>query len=150
MYTLLCLKWITSKDLSTWNSAQCHVAGWMGVEFGGEWIHVHPSVYVWLSPFAAHLKLSQHCKSAIPQYKICLKKKKRRRRRREEGRIERIKQHVLPTIQFYLQYTQKGIQGKDQEWGTLCPEKTSRTGPQIVRQFQKEISWIRILASSHT
>ena len=25
--------------------------------FGGEWIHV----YVWLSPFAVHLKLSQHC-----------------------------------------------------------------------------------------
>ena len=24
---------------------------------GGEWIHV----YVWLSPFAIHLKLSQHC-----------------------------------------------------------------------------------------
>ena len=39
------------------NSAQCHVAAWMGGEFGGEWIHV----YVWLSPFAVHLKLSQHC-----------------------------------------------------------------------------------------
>ena len=25
--------------------------------FGGEWIHV----YVWLSPFTVHLKLSQHC-----------------------------------------------------------------------------------------
>ena len=29
----------------------------MGGEFGGEWIHV----CVWLSPFAVHLKLSQHC-----------------------------------------------------------------------------------------
>ena len=29
----------------------------------GEWIHV----YVWVSPFV--VKLSQHCKSAIPQYK---------------------------------------------------------------------------------
>ena len=29
---------------STWNSAQCYVAGWMGEEFGEEWIHV----YVWL------------------------------------------------------------------------------------------------------
>ena len=50
---------ITSKDLlySTGNSAQCHVAAWMGGEFGGEWIHV----YVWLSRFAVHLKLSQHC-----------------------------------------------------------------------------------------
>ena len=36
------------------NSAQCYVAAWMGGEFGGEWIHV----YVWLSPFAVHLKLS--------------------------------------------------------------------------------------------
>ena len=30
---------------------------WMGGEFGGNWIHV----YVWLSPFTVHLKLSQHC-----------------------------------------------------------------------------------------
>ena len=31
-YTLLHLKWITNKDLlySTGNSAQCHVAAWMG------------------------------------------------------------------------------------------------------------------------
>ena len=44
---LLCLKWITNKDLwcSTWNSAQCYVAAWMGGEFGGDWIHL----YVWLS-----------------------------------------------------------------------------------------------------
>ena len=58
MYTLLYLKWMTNKDLlySTGNSAQCYVAAWMGREFGGEWIHV----YVWLSPFAVHLKLSQH------------------------------------------------------------------------------------------
>ena len=39
------------------NSAQCYKATWMGGEFGGEWIHV----CVWLSPFAVHLKLSQHC-----------------------------------------------------------------------------------------
>ena len=40
MYTLLNFKWITNKDLlySTWNSAQCYVAAWMGGEFGGEWI----------------------------------------------------------------------------------------------------------------
>jgi len=37
------------------------VAAWMGGEFGGEWIHV----YVWLSPFAVHLKLSQHSQLAI-------------------------------------------------------------------------------------
>ena len=59
MYTLLCLKWITNKDLlySTGNSAQCDVSAWMGEGFGGEWIHV----YVRLSPSAVHLKLSQHC-----------------------------------------------------------------------------------------
>ena len=59
MYTLLYLKWIINKVLlySMRNSAQCYVAAWMGAEFGGEWTHV----YVWLSPFAVHLKLSQHC-----------------------------------------------------------------------------------------
>ena len=41
---------------STWNSAQCCVAAWMGGEFTEEWAHV----YVWLRPFAVHLKLSQH------------------------------------------------------------------------------------------
>ena len=34
---------------------------WMRGEFGGEWIHV----YVWLSSFSVHLKLSHHCYSAI-------------------------------------------------------------------------------------
>ena len=59
MYTLQRFKWITSKNLlySTWNSAQCDAAAWMGEEFGGEWIHV----YIWLSSFAVYLKLSQHC-----------------------------------------------------------------------------------------
>ena len=58
-YTVLCLKWITNKDLlySTGNSAQCYVAAWMAGEFGREWIHV----YVWVNPFAVHLKVSQHC-----------------------------------------------------------------------------------------
>ena len=59
MYTLLYLKWKTDKDLlySTWNSAQFYVATWMAGEAGEEWMYV----YVWLSPFAVHLKLSQHC-----------------------------------------------------------------------------------------
>ena len=67
-YTLLYLQQITNKDLlySTGNSAQCYVAVWMGGKFGGEWIHAQ----VWLSPFAIHLKLSQHCKLAILQCKI--------------------------------------------------------------------------------
>jgi len=42
------------------------VAAWMGGELGGEWMHQD----VWPSPFAAHLKLSQHCQSAMRQYKI--------------------------------------------------------------------------------
>ena len=74
MYTLLWLKWITSKDTlyGTWSAAQCYVAAWMGRESGGEWIHVS----VRLSPSAVHLKLPQHCSSAIPQYKIKFKIKK--------------------------------------------------------------------------
>ena len=58
MYTLLYLKWIINKDLlySTGNFAQCYVAARIGAESGGEWIHV----CVWVSPFAVHLKLSQH------------------------------------------------------------------------------------------
>ena len=38
MYTLLYLKWVANKDLlySTWNSAQCYVATWMGGEIRGE------------------------------------------------------------------------------------------------------------------
>lgn len=35
-------------------------------KFGGEWLQV----YVWLSPLAVPLKLSQRCSSAILQYKI--------------------------------------------------------------------------------
>ena len=46
-YTLLYLKWITSRDLlyRSWNSIQCYMAVWMGGEFGEEWIHV----YAWLT-----------------------------------------------------------------------------------------------------
>ena len=59
MDTLLCLTWRTSKDLldSTGDSAPCHAVAWMGGESGGEGIRV----YGWLSPFAVHLKSSQHC-----------------------------------------------------------------------------------------
>ena len=41
-----------------------------GGEFGGEWIHV----YVWLSLFTVHLKLSQQCQLVVFQYKIKVKK----------------------------------------------------------------------------
>ena len=55
----LTILWITHKDLlyNTANSAQCYMAVWMGGKFGGEWIYV----YVWLSLFVVHLRLSQHC-----------------------------------------------------------------------------------------
>ena len=47
MDTWLHLTWGTNKDLldSTGNSAQCHVAAWMGGEFGGEGIHVYPCIH---------------------------------------------------------------------------------------------------------
>ena len=59
MYTLLYLKWKANKVLlySMGNSAQFNVAASMEGEFGKEWIHV----YLRLSSFALHLKLSQHC-----------------------------------------------------------------------------------------
>ena len=55
-FTRLCLKWVTNKDLlySTGNSAQSYVAAWMGAEFGVR-------ACVWLSPFAVHQRLFQHC-----------------------------------------------------------------------------------------
>ena len=61
IYTLLYLQWVANKDLlySTGSSAQCFVGAWMGREFGGKWM----DVYVWLGPFAAHLKPSQCCSS---------------------------------------------------------------------------------------
>ena len=76
MCALLYLKWITKKDLlySIWNSAQCYVAAWMEGGFGGR---MEMCVCVWMSPFAVHLKLSQHCELAICQYKMFLVLKKR-------------------------------------------------------------------------
>ena len=44
MCTLLYLKWMTNKDLlySTWNSAQCHVAAWMGAGLGeNEYMYIY-------------------------------------------------------------------------------------------------------------
>ena len=57
--TLLYFKWITNKDLlqSTWTSAQCYVAAWMGGELGGEWTYV----YARLSSLSVHLKLPPYC-----------------------------------------------------------------------------------------
>ena len=79
-YTLLYFKCITSKDLlyRTWNSAQGYVPAWTGGGFGRERI----PVYVWLSPFAAHLKLPQHCQSTVPQYRIKSSQEKRKQERK--------------------------------------------------------------------
>ena len=49
---------------------------------GGEWVHV----YVWRSPFAVHLRLFQHCSSAIFQYKI------------KSLRINKNKNHAYETL----------------------------------------------------
>ena len=68
LYTLLYLTWMTNKGLlyGTENSAQHYMTAWMGGEAKGEWVHA----YVWLRPFAVHLKLSQPCSLAIFQSKI--------------------------------------------------------------------------------
>ena len=50
-------EWKTRSYYTVQETAQGYVAVLMGGEFGGEWI----IVYVWLSPFAVHLKLLQHC-----------------------------------------------------------------------------------------
>ena len=73
MYTLPHLKWITNKILlnSTWNSVQCYVAAWMGVEFGGEWIHV----YVWLSPFTLYYNIANWLYTPIQHKKFDMFKK---------------------------------------------------------------------------
>ena len=74
MYTLLYSKWITNKDLlySTWNSAHCYVPAWMGGGVGGR---TDTCMYVWLSPFTVHLKLSQHCYTTIQNKKFKVKEK---------------------------------------------------------------------------
>ena len=91
--SLLYLEWTTNRDLlnSTGNSAQCYVAAWMGGTFRGEWIH---------TPFYVHLKLSQHCKSAIPQYKIkSLKTIWSQQGREKVGRPEKV---VLNHIYYHM------------------------------------------------
>ena len=44
-----------------------------------------------------------------------------------------------------LQHTLKGVQGRDQEWSTLCSEKTWQNRPSV-RYFQKKLA--QFLASS--
>ena len=57
IYTSLYFKWITNKVLIAQRTLLSVMwkPGWEGIR--EERIHV----YVWLSPFAVHLKPSQHC-----------------------------------------------------------------------------------------
>ena len=72
---MLYLKWITNKGLlySPGNSAQRYVAASMGVTFGRECI----PVYIWLSSFAVHLKLSQHFNRLYTNIKYKVQKEKK-------------------------------------------------------------------------
>ena len=68
MYTLLYVKWIINKDLLVAQGTLLNdmwKPEWEGL--GGR---MDTYIYVWLSPFAVHLKLSQHCSLDILQYKI--------------------------------------------------------------------------------
>ena len=67
-FSMMGLAELKLNTLCTWNSHICSELHdrWRVGEFGGEWIHV----YIWLNLFTVHLKLLQHCQSAVPQYKI--------------------------------------------------------------------------------
>ena len=67
MYTLLYLKWVTSRDLmySIWNSAQCYVAAWVGSEYMHtyDWVPLlftwnYHNIVCWLAIVAAGQSLS--------------------------------------------------------------------------------------------
>ena len=60
------IKKYEKSTVNNWVSIKINIFTWMGEQFRGECIHV----YVWLSSFAVHLKLPQHCWSAVFQYKI--------------------------------------------------------------------------------
>ena len=68
MYTRLCLKQISNKDLlySSGSSAQDSVITYMGKEFEKEEIYI----YVELNHFPVRLKLTQHCEATMLQCKI--------------------------------------------------------------------------------
>ena len=63
MYILLYLKWITNKYCIA-HGTLLNVMwqlGWEG-SWGRMYTWIHGEcMYVWLDPFAVHLKLSQHC-----------------------------------------------------------------------------------------
>ena len=73
LVTLLYLKWITNKDLlySTWNSAQCYAAAWIGGWFGQNDTCICKAESLCCSPETITALLT-----AIPQHKV--KKYKRK------------------------------------------------------------------------
>ena len=51
---------VLPKNIQDWSPlGLTGLSSLLSKDIGGEWIHV--CVYVWLSPFTVHLKLSQHC-----------------------------------------------------------------------------------------
>ena len=85
MYTLLRLEWIIHGNLPyrTWHSAQCYVPGRMGVGLHREWLHV----YVCLSPFAVHMKLTTLLTGYTLIQNVLVFKKKKNLKKRKEYRI---------------------------------------------------------------
>ena len=55
------IKKYEKSTVNDWVGIKINIFTWMGEQFRREWIHV----YVWLSSFAVHLKLPQHCWSAV-------------------------------------------------------------------------------------
>ena len=68
-YTLLYLKCITNNDL-LYGIESSDSMLWGNLDGRGVWGRMDTRVCVWPSPFAVHLKLSQHCQLATFQYKI--------------------------------------------------------------------------------
>ena len=64
-------------------------AAWMGAGFGGKWTRV----YVWLSPFAAHLTYHNIVNRLYPSTKLKVKKKKDRAL--EAGSLDHIPAELL-------------------------------------------------------
>ena len=63
MHTLLYLKWITNKDILWTQGTLLNVMwqpGWEGSLGENGYMYICVYIYIWLSPFAVHLKLSQH------------------------------------------------------------------------------------------
>ena len=88
-----------------------------GGEFGRKWM----LVYLWLSPFTVHLKLSQYCQSAIPRYKI--------KKFKEQNKIFRLETRVIWKHDITKRWA-----------GKKGPLSSEGVGPQACRQ---DAGWTR-------